>query len=113
MNDTVLPEADLSLRRMHVDIDFGGRHLQKQQHHRKNRRRQNIAVSIGERVLNEAIADQPSIYKNEDRVAVELLDLRLRNEAMQGDFARLWPFRFFFGSRRQGGGWGSPMRSKG
>ena len=47
-------------------------------------------------MLNEAIADQASIYENEDRVAVELLNFRLRNKAVQADFARLRPFSFIF-----------------
>ena len=48
MNYTLLPEADLGLGRMNIDIDLRSRHFEEQQNHRKNRRRQNIAVSVGE-----------------------------------------------------------------
>src|SRR5208283_4999251 len=51
--------------------------------------RQNIAISLGERVLDQAVANQPPIHKNENRIAVELLYLRLRNETMKPKLAGL------------------------
>jgi len=40
------------------------RHLHKKQHNRKHRRRQNISIRLRDRVLNESIANQPSVHKN-------------------------------------------------
>src|ERR1017187_3040989 len=76
---------------MNVDVDFGGRHLHKEEHHRENGGRQDIAVGFGNRVLNETIADQASVDEDKNRIAIELLDLRLRNEAVQAELAEiLW-----------------------
>ena len=74
---------------MHIHIHFGGRHLDKKQDHGKHRRRQNIAIGLGDGMLNEAVANQPSIDENENRIAIELLNFRLRNKPMQPHFAEI------------------------
>src|SRR5258708_1076405 len=74
---------------MHVDIDLSSRHLEKQQHDRKYSRWHDVAISIGERVLNQPIANQTAVDENKNRVAIELLNLRLRNETMKTNFSRL------------------------
>ncbi len=107
-----LPEAHLGLRGMHVDIHFGERHLQEEQHHRINRRRDDVAVGLGQRVLHQAIADQPAIHEDEDGVAIELLDLGPRNEAVQLHLAAA-PAADNPRLRRHGGGCGRPTRSSG
>ena len=78
-----LAEAHFSLRRMHIDIDFAGRHLQKQQHHGINRGRNDVAVGFGQRVLHQAVANQAPVDEYVDRIAIQLLDLRLGDEAVQ------------------------------
>ena len=100
---------------MHVDVDFGRRHLQKKQHHRIDGRRNDVAIGLGQRVLHQAVANQAAVHENEDRIAIELLNLRPRDEAVQLDLAfhRLF-LRFVLDLlRRHGGGCGSPIRSSG
>ncbi len=40
-------------------------------------------------MLYQAVANQPSIDENENRVAIELLNLRLGNKPVQPDFAKI------------------------
>src|SRR5579884_2616395 len=84
----LLAEANFGLRGMHVDVDLGRRHLQEEQDDRKNRGRQDVAVSLGDRVLDQAIANQAAIYENENRVAVELLNFWFRNKAVEVKLSR-------------------------
>src|SRR5271168_4652152 len=74
---------------MNVHIDFSGRHLDKKEHYRIDRRRQNIAIRLDDAVLNEAVANQASINENIDRIAIELLNFRLRNKTMQSHFTEI------------------------
>ncbi len=115
MQQRRLPEAHLGLRRMHVDVNFGERHLEKQQYNGIDRRRNDVAVSLGERVLHQAITNQPAIDKDEDGIAIELLDFGPRNKTMQLEVAlhRLGFDLRQVAGRRHGGGCGRPMRSSG
>ena len=88
VHNSLLPESHLGLRRMHIHIHFRRGHLDKKQHHRINRWRQNIAIRLSQPMLNQPIANQPSINKDVDRVAVELLNLWLRNKSMKSQLAR-------------------------
>src|SRR5208282_1168306 len=74
---------------MHIDVDFGSRHLDKKQNHRKYRRRQDVAIGLGDGVLNEAVANQASIHENVNRIAIQLLDFRLGNKTVQPHFAKI------------------------
>src|SRR5882757_6085118 len=74
---------------MDVYINLSGRHLEKQQHDRKYSRRHDVAISVSQRVLNQPIANQTAVDENKNRVAIELLNLRLRNETMKTNFSRL------------------------
>src|SRR5882672_7781083 len=96
VDHTLLPESHFGSRRMDVNINLSGWHLQKKQDDRKNRWRQDVAVSVGQRMLNKTIADQPSVDKNKNRITVELLDFRLGNKSMQTNFAGFRSLRFFF-----------------
>ena len=82
VGDRLLAKADLSFRGMNIDIDFGVRHLEKKEHDGKNRRRKNVAIGLGERVLDDAVANEASINERVDGIAIELLDLRLGDEAV-------------------------------
>ena len=65
--------------------------FEEQQHHGKDRRRQDVAVGLGDGVLHQAVADQASVHEDVDRVAVELLDFGLGDEAVQRGVRRdLW-----------------------
>src|ERR1700678_1641913 len=92
---------------MYVDIDFGGRHLDKKEDDRKHRGRQNVAIGLEDGMLNEAVANQPSIDENEYRIAVQFLNLWLRDETMQPKLAKTPERRdrcqhgFIFISRRR------------
>ena len=66
VHHALLAKADFSLRRMHVDVDFAGRHVEKQQHHRENRGRQDVAIGLDDGVLDEAVADQASVDEDVD-----------------------------------------------
>ena len=78
-----------------------------------HRRRNDVAIGLGQRVLHHAVANQPAIHEDEDGVAIELLDLRPRDKAVQLDLAFHRLLRLFLSLRRHGGGCGSPMRSSG
>ena len=87
MHHGLLAKTDLGFRGMNVDVHFFRRQFKKQQYHGIHCRRQDVAVSVREGVLNQAIANQAAIHENIDRVAIELLDLRLGNESVQADFS--------------------------
>ena len=70
---------------MHVDVDFGERHLEEQQDYGIDRWRHDVAVRLGKRMLYDAVANEASVDEDENRVAIELLDLRARDEAVQAD----------------------------
>src|SRR5450432_2005614 len=72
---------------MDVCIHFGVGHFDEQQHHGKNRWRQNVAVGVGQRVLNEAVADEASIDEGVKGIAVQLLKLGLGNKSVQAQAA--------------------------
>ena len=66
MNYRLLPETHLGLLRMHVDIDLLRRHLDKKQNHGIDRWRQNVAIGLGDPVLNETVANEASIHENKN-----------------------------------------------
>src|SRR5215469_588888 len=70
---------------MHVDVDFGERHLEEQQDYGIDRWRHDVAVRLGKRMLYDAVANEAPVDEDENRVAIELLDLRARDEAVQAD----------------------------
>ena len=72
---------------MDVDIHLARRQFQKQQHHRIHRRRNDVAVGLGQSVLDEAVANQPAVDEDENRIAIQLLDFGLRNEAVKAHLA--------------------------
>src|SRR5437870_4984431 len=82
---------------MDVDIHFAVGQFEEKQHYRKNSWRQDVAISLGECVLNEAVTDQAAVDEDVDRVAVEFLNLGLRDEAVYAQFAGIsGTFRFVF-----------------
>ena len=80
---------------MDIDVHFAAGQVEKQQHHREDRRRQDVAVGLDEGVLDEAVADQASVHEDVDRVAVELLDFRLGDETVHVEFAEVRETREF------------------
>src|SRR5260370_25527412 len=72
---------------MNIHIHFSVRQLKEQQHHRKNCRRQNIAIRLGQRVLDQPVADKAPVDEVVDGMAVQLLDLWLGNESMKAQIA--------------------------
>ena len=89
MQHALLPEPHLGFRRMHIHIHLGCRQLQKQQHHGIHRRRNNISIRLGQRMLNQTVANRPPVHEHENRIAVQFLNFRLRNEAVNAHLARL------------------------
>ena len=65
-----MAEADFSLRGMHVYIDLCCRHFQEQQDDRIDAGRNDISIGFGERVLDQAVADEASVDEDENRIAV-------------------------------------------
>ena len=61
-----LAEANFRFRGMNVDVDFARRHFEEQQHDGINRGRNNVAISLGEGVLHQAVADEASADEYED-----------------------------------------------
>ena len=66
VNHCLLPETNFGLRRMDVDVNFRAGHLQKQQHDGKDACREDVAVSLSQSVLDDAIANKSPIHKNKD-----------------------------------------------
>ena len=87
MHHALLAEADFGLRRVHIDVHFAAGQIEKQQHHRENRGRQDVAVSLDDGVLDQAVADQASIDEDVNRVAVQLLDFGFGDKAVHPEFA--------------------------
>src|SRR5713101_6366929 len=82
---------------MDVDVHFTVGQFEEEQHDGKDGGRQDVAISLGERVLNEAVTNQASVDENVDRVAVEFLNLGLRNEAMNAELTGIFGgFLFVF-----------------
>ena len=73
---------------MDVDINLSARHLQKQQHYWEDSRGKNVAIRLDQSMLDEPIANEPSVYEHENRIAVQFLDLRLGDESVETEFAR-------------------------
>src|SRR5271165_3042317 len=80
---------------MHVDVNLGERHLEEEQHNGINRGRKDVAISLGERMLHHAVADEASVDEDKDGVAIELLNLRTRDESVQADLAGRGSLRLF------------------
>src|SRR5438270_13804573 len=87
MHKPLLAEAYLSFGRMDVGIHLLVGQLDKQQHHRVNSGRQNVAISFSERMLDLAVAHQASVDKDEDGIAVQLLYFWPRDETMDAHLA--------------------------
>ena len=72
---------------MHVHVDFFGRHFEEEQHDGKAGGRNDVAVGLGDGVQQQPIADEALVHEDVDRVAIELLQLRLGVEAGEAQSA--------------------------
>ncbi len=73
---------------MDVDIHLFAIAFEKQQREREAGCRHQIVIGGGERVQNQAVADEASVDEDIDGIAVVLLHLRARNEAVQNELPR-------------------------
>ena len=89
MDTVLLAEADLGFGRMNIDIDFFGRHFEKEQDDGERSRRQDVTVSFADGVEQQPITDKPLIYKDVDGITIEFLELRLGIEAAHAQRAGL------------------------
>ena len=87
MHMALLAETDFSLGRMDVDVHLVGGHLQKEQHDRIECGRQDVAIGFENGVDDDFVPDEAAVDEDEDGVAVELLHLRLADEAVQAQVA--------------------------
>ena len=74
---------------MYIHIHLGSRHFDKKQDHGIDGRRQDVAIGLGDPMLNETVANEASIHENKNRIAIELLDFRLGNKTVQAHFAEI------------------------
>ena len=88
VDEAGLAEADLSLGGMDVDVDFLRRHLEEEEDDGIGRWRDDVAIGLRECVQDELVADETLVDEDVHRVAVELLELRLGDEA--GDAEETW-----------------------
>ena len=84
VHERAVPEAHLGFRRVHVHVHFLGVAFQEQQRERIGRRRHQVVIRRGERVQQQAVADQPAVHENENGIAIALLHLRPREKARSG-----------------------------
>ena len=89
MHEALLAKTHFCLRGMNVHVHLCGRHFEKQKHHREDRRRHDVAIGFGNCVLHQPIANQAAIHENENRVAIQLLHFRLRDESVQPELSRI------------------------
>ena len=73
---------------MNVDVHFFAIAIQKQQREWKAGRRHQVVIGGRERVHQQAVANQPAVDEHENRIPVELLNLRRGDESAQGKNAR-------------------------
>ena len=77
-----LAEADFGLGGVDVDVDLLWGHLdEEEEDYGKRRRRDDVAVGVGEGVEDELVADEALIDEDVDGVAIEFLQLGLGDEA--------------------------------
>ena len=87
VDEAGLAEADLGLGRVNVDVNLLRGHLQKEQHHGEAGGRKDVAVGLAECVEDQLVADEALIDEDVDGVAIELLQLRLGDEAGEAEVA--------------------------
>jgi hypothetical protein len=85
------------------------RHLEEEQDNRVRGGRKNVAIGLVERVEDELVADEALVDEDIDGVAIELLQLRLGDEAGDAEKARLGRGVVFFALP---GCSGTPVRVK-
>src|SRR5579872_2463446 len=73
---------------MNVNIHFFGVTIEEQQGERIAGRRHQVVIRRRQRVQKQLVADQPAIDEQEDRVAIQLLDVRTGNESAQTEHTR-------------------------
>ena len=95
VHNRLLAESDLRLRRMDVYIYLRIGQLQKNQDYGINRRRKDVAISLGKRMLDEPITDQTPVHKHKNRITIQLLDFRLGNKSMNAQLAKPRGTTFF------------------
>src|SRR5438552_2193243 len=77
---------------MNVNVNLTAGQLQKKEYYREHHGRNNVAVGFCQGMLDEAIANQASVDKHVNGIAIELLDFGFGNEAVSAQLAK----RFFF-----------------
>ena len=77
MDEAGLAETYLGLGGVYVDVDFLRGHLHKQQHDGKAGGRNDVAVSLRQRVQDKAVSHEAVVDEDVDGVAIEALQLRL------------------------------------
>jgi len=87
MHEAGLPEAHLCLSGMDVDINLLRGHLEEEQNNRIGGRWKDVAIGFVERVEDQFVADEALVDEDVDRVAVELLQLRLGDETGDAEVA--------------------------
>ncbi len=110
MHKTSLPKTHLRLRRCTFTSTSCGGISRKQQHNRKRSRRNNIPISLVERVQNHLVANQPPVHEHVNRIPVQLLQLRLTHKPTQPHKPRLRSLIVLL--PLPGGGSGNPARAK-
>src|SRR5437899_6652330 len=77
---------------MNVNVNLTAGQLQKKEYYREHRGRNDIPVGFSERVLDDAVANQASVDKHVNGIAIELLDFGFGNEAVSAQLTK----GFFF-----------------
>ncbi len=87
MDEAGLAEADLGFGGVDIDVDLLRGHLEEEENDRVGGGRDDVAVGLGEGVEDELVADEALVDEDVDRVAVELLQFGLGDEAGDAEVA--------------------------
>src|SRR5262245_17175528 len=76
MDEGLMSEAYLGLRRVHVNVDFAQWHLDKQEYDGENACRQDVSIGFVKSVQDDPVPHHASVYKKVQRIAVQLVNFR-------------------------------------
>ena len=85
MHEGSVPESHLGLRWMDIHVHLFAVAIQEQEREWVAGRRHQVVIGRQSACISTLVANETAVHEQVDRVAVQLLHLRTRNEATQGE----------------------------